>query len=131
MKDLSNKIVNTIRFKYVGGEYGLHIVIQLDDQKYLYFDSYQFTFVSNISLNDFLEVKNSRKLIGEHIVSIRQDESTNYFIKFSNNGILYIYQKIFNLESFEQDFQILTETDLEYTSVKKHMEEDWIFETQI
>ena len=131
MIDLSNKIVNFIRYKYVGGEYGLHILMQLGGQEYLFFDSFQFSVVSNICIDDFLEVRNSEKLIGEYIISIRQDESTNYFIQFSNSSILHIYQKIFNWEHYEQDFEILSDKDLEYSDVKKHQEEDWIFESPI
>jgi hypothetical protein len=127
MKELKNKVLTNAFFKYLSGSYGLQLVIEFNDGEHLYFDSVKFSLEKKTALDDFIQIKNYDYLIGEYIESIRQDEITNYFIEFSNKTILYIYQRIYSSESWEQDFMLVTERDIDYIDIKNHMEEDWLF----
>lgn len=63
-----------------------------------------------------------------YIDFIKEDELVSYFIKFSNNDIFYIFQRVDNLEKWEQDFEIVRVDDQKYSETKAYMNESWVEE---
>jgi len=113
--------------------YGLQILFKFYSNNYLLFDSSNFILLNDIKIFDKLfrwkkidypelSTKNVQ------IKNIMEDELTCYFIEFSNNDIFYIYQRIDEIEHWEQDFKIASKNKnlIEYNEIKKYMNEDWI-----
>ncbi|MDR2951312.1 MAG: hypothetical protein LBV71_19155 [Prevotella sp.] len=62
-----------------------------------------------------------------YIQEIKEDETIAFFIRFSNADIFYIYQQIYALGDWEQDFELVLEDNkIRYNNILKHMNEDWI-----
>ena len=113
--------------------YGLKLLLEFDSNNYLLFDSTDF-----ISLNNVEELKkrynwkevNYPELSTKdvYIKNIMEDELTSYFIEFSNDDILYVYQRIYGYGEWEQDFEIVGKDKslIRYNEVKEYMNEDWI-----
>ncbi|QDZ63454.1 hypothetical protein EVD20_13740 [Elizabethkingia bruuniana] len=61
-----------------------------------------------------------------NIISIKEDELTSYFILFSNNDILYIFQRLISSNKWEQNFEIVKKISEDYKEVENYMNKDWI-----
>ncbi|MDR6563429.1 MULTISPECIES: hypothetical protein [unclassified Arcicella] len=123
------KILKNIYYTFEVGSYGLKILFDLNITLLL-FDSVSFVYINK---NEFDKFKNWKRLdYGKllngniDITEIKEDELTSYFVKFSNDDILYIYQRIDGLEEFSQDFKIISKNMTDYNEVCKYMSEDWV-----
>lgn len=124
-----NKNVKKIYYLIGEGHYGLQILFELTDQ-YVYFDSSRFL-VKEKSEIDVTTKWRILEYIGLEsdifIEEIKEDENTSYFIKFSNNDILYIYQFVDGMENWVLDFEIVTINEIsKYNELIKYMNEDWV-----
>ena len=121
--------IKNIYFHYLeGNQYGLNVLFEFDNN-YLLFDSTSFLILDklNLPLFDWITINYNEIERGISITEIKEDENVSYFIKFSNNDIFYIYQKIYNLNNWEQDFEIINKHNhLKYNEISEYMNENWI-----
>ena len=119
-------IVKDILYKNEDLDYGLNVILKLDDNRNLFFDSVSFSFVDDSNLPN---KKWEQYLYGENqldIVGIYEDELTAYFVLFSNGCILHIYQYLEGSGSLGQAFYIVSPSDSNYKDIYSYMHEDWI-----
>ena len=127
--NLSKFRVKAFYYHFSSPPYGLKLLFELSDNSYLFFDSSRFLFGNNaIRNNEYKWVKLKNDFIdNNNIIEIAQDEISNYFIQFSSKTILHIYQRIQDLENWEQDFEIINEHEVDdYRNICNHMNEEWI-----
>ncbi|TWP30776.1 hypothetical protein ETU09_00215 [Apibacter muscae] len=121
--------INKIYFHYNdNSDYGLYILFELNDRGYLLFDSTSFLLLAEIDKYKNFTWKEINYKVdkGLFIINIKEEELVNYFVEFSNNDILYIYQRIDGLECVEQDFMIVKKEDNFYNEVFSHMNESFV-----
>lgn len=137
--DLQTQIIRNLFFQNdLTNHYGLQMVLEFD-AGCLYFDSSKLTYQqSKKILSRQLWKKRLWQKIPHPeldnnltITAIKEDEATNYFIQFSNESILYIYQEIVGDGFWRQQFEIVDKTNPRYADVLEHMNEDWIENTVI
>jgi hypothetical protein len=123
------KILKNIYYNFEVGNYGLKIIFDLSSTLLL-FDSTSFEYINK---NEFDKFKNWKKLNNGNFLNsnikiseIKEDELTSFFVKFSNDDILYIYQRIDGLEEFSQNFKIVSKGMTDYKEVYEYMSEDWV-----
>lgn len=132
IEKIENKIIKNIYFYYIDGDnYGLRILFEFELDEYLLFDSSKFIFLKQenvFKLYKWNKIEYSKLLISNvYIQEIKEDETIAFFIRFSTGDIFYIYQRIYGLGDWEQDFElILEDNNLRYNNILKHMNEDWI-----
>ena len=73
-----------------------------------------FYFIIGKSLNSF------------YIKEIKEDEAIAYFIRFSNDDILHIYEYVDGLEDWFLDFEIVSPENENYNEIITHMNETWV-----
>jgi hypothetical protein len=122
--------IKQIYFQNMNTNYGLKILFEFSSS-YLFFDSVSFNVITKsgfqIDLDqwdiiDYPSIEN-----GLYVLDVKEDELTTYFIKFSNEDIMQIYQRIEGLGEWIQDFQIVSRKNLEkYTKVLDYMNESWV-----
>lgn len=119
-------IVKDILYKNEDLDYGLNVILKLDDNRNLFFDSVGFSLVgdSNLPNKQWKHFPYSDNQLD--IEGIYEDELTAYFVLFSNDYILYIYQYIDGEERLGQAFCIVSPSDSNYKDVFSYMNEDWI-----
>ena len=61
-----------------------------------------------------------------YIKEIKEDEAIAYFIRFSNNDILHIYEYVDGLEDWFLDFEIVSPENENYNEITTHMNETWV-----
>ena len=61
-----------------------------------------------------------------YIKEIKEDEAIAYFIRFSNNDILHIYEYVDGLENWFLDFEIVSPKNENYNEIITHMNETWV-----
>jgi hypothetical protein len=121
-------ILKNIYYNFEAGNYGLQMLFDFNDAL-LFFDSVKFAYINKNNFNNSKNWKilDYNKLLNNiSIVEIKEDELTSYFIKLSNDDILYIYQTIDGLEEFGQNFEIVSEGMSDYKEVCEYMAESWI-----
>jgi hypothetical protein len=111
--------------------YGLKILIKFKSiSKCLFFDSSNFIFKDEFEILNYdwtkIDYTYSEKDI--YITSIKEDELVSYFVQLSNNDIFYIFQRVDNLQKWEQDFEFIKVKDYKYSKIEEYMNEDWIDE---
>lgn len=123
------EVLKNIYFHYIeGNEYGLNVLFELNSN-YLLFNSTSFLILnkSEVPLFEWKKINYKEIELGIYISELKEDENVSYFVKFSNDEIFYIYQKIYNLNSWEQDFEIINkENIIKYNEVNEYMNEDWV-----
>lgn len=77
------------------------------------------------------KVKYNELINDIYIVAIREDECTSYFIKLSNDDIVYIYKWIDGMEVLYQDFEIVSPNKANYKEVIEYMNEEWVKEVMV
>ena len=88
--------------------YNLKLLVEFIENKYLYFDSASFNITDNTDILNQCSWKKIEILEeNTNIISIKEDELTSYFILFSNNDILYIFQRLISSNKWEQNFEIV------------------------
>ena len=88
--------------------YNLNLLVEFIENKYLYFDSASFNITDNTDILNHCSWKKIEFLEeNTNIISIKEDELTSYFILFSNNDILYIFQRLISSNKWEQNFEIV------------------------
>lgn len=127
-------IKNILFFNNTDEHYGLKVLFEFDSQ-YLFFDSSNFTLLTNPSI---LFRYPWAKINFQHsddltIKCIKADELVNYFILLSDDAIFYIYQTMHGNDFWCQDFEIGAKNqDMDrYNEIYEHMNEDWIEELSI
>jgi len=110
------------------GEYELKILIELENNIFLFFDSTQFNLLYSNEILSQYDWKLYDLILDYAIKNVKEEELRTYFVLFEDETILYIYQKIIDLENWYQDFNIVNEFSPDYKDIKEHMEEDWIEE---
>lgn len=124
-----NKQIESIHYLVSEGHYGLKLAVVLVEGQCLYFDSSRFSLVDNkefVMDPSWVELAYEKQEKQISLVEIKEDEAVAYFIKFSNNDILYIYQSMNGLEDWFQDFKNISPRDSIYNKVVAHMHEEWI-----
>lgn len=125
------KKVKAIYYLVKEGHYGLRIILELEDSEYLYFDSYKFLLKKNKKLKlitsewtklDYPDLEKDNIYIKE----IKGDDTVAYFIRFSNNDILHIYEYVDGLEDWFLDFEIVSPKNKNYDEIITHMNETWV-----
>ena len=107
--------------------YNLKLLVEFIENKYLYFDSASFNITDNTDILNQCSWKKIEVLEeNTNIISIKEDELTSYFILFSNNDILYIFQRLISSNQWEQNFEIVKKISEDYKEVENYMNEDWI-----
>ncbi|MBQ6311331.1 MAG: hypothetical protein IJK74_07280 [Bacteroidales bacterium] len=120
-------IIKDILYKNEDLDYGLNVILRLDDNRNLLFDSVGFSFVDDSNLPNkqwkhYPYCDNQLDIAG-----IYEDELTAYFVLFSNSYILYIYQYLEGYgERIGQTFNIVSPSDSNYKDIYSYMNEDWI-----
>ncbi len=120
-------IIKDILYKNEDLDYGLNVILRLDDNRNLLFDSVGFSFVDDSNLPNkqwkhYPYCDNQLDIAG-----IYEDELTAYFVLFSNSYILYIYQYLEGYgERIGQAFNIVSPSDSNYKDIYSYMNEDWI-----
>ncbi len=61
-----------------------------------------------------------------YIKEIKEDEAIAYFIRFSNNDILHIYEYVDGLENWFLNFEIVSPKNENYNKIITHMNETWV-----
>jgi len=61
-----------------------------------------------------------------YIKEIKEDDTVAYFIRFSNNDILHIYEYVDGLEDWFLDFEIVSPKNKNYDEIITHMNETWV-----
>ena len=61
-----------------------------------------------------------------YIKEIKEDEAIAYFIRFSNNDILHIYEYVDGLEDWFLNFEIVSPKNENYNEITTHMNETWV-----
>jgi len=124
---MKDKLENIYFYYLDGNEYGLNILFEFEDN-YLLFDSSSFLLLDKIDMLLFNWKKIDYEEIGNgvNITEIREDENVSYFVKISNGDIFYIYQKVYDLSNWEQDFEIIRKNSLKYSEIIEYMNEDWV-----
>ena len=135
LENLSKYIIKKIyHFFDDSSPYGLSILFLFSNNQYLLFDSFRFYFGSNITIfnkYDWKEISHN-SFEKNTIVKIKEDEMSNFFILFSDKSIFHIYQRIFNLQHWELEFEIVKQSSSEkYIEVYEHMNEDWVFDCEL
>ena len=129
------KKVKGIYYLVEEGHYGLKMILEFEDIEYLYFDSCKFLFKKNETLNlitskwtklEYPELEPELEKDDVYIKEIREDEAIAYFIRFSNNDILHIYEYIDGLEDWFLDFEIVSPKNENYNEIITHMNETWV-----
>lgn len=131
-------LIDSISYYYEeGSSYGLKILMKFRAaSNYLLFDSSKFIFVNKDELVKYSEY-NWKEIFYDslkndlYIDSIREDELVSYFVKFSNNDIFYIFQRIDSLDKWEQDFEIINANNSKYSEIENYRNESWIDEIQL
>lgn len=124
---MKDKLENIYFYYLDGNEYGLNILFEFEDN-YLLFDSSSFLLLDKIDMLLFNWEKIDYEEIGNgvNITEIREDENVSYFVKISNGDIFYIYQKVYDLSNWEQNFEIIRKNSLKYSEIIEYMNEDWV-----
>jgi len=111
------KKVKGIYYLVEEGHYGLKMILEFEDTEYLYFDSCKFLFKKNEKSN----------LITSKWTKMEYPElDIAYFIRFSNNDILHIYEYVDGLEDWFLDFEIVSPKNENYNEITTHMNETWV-----
>lgn len=110
------------------GKYELKILIELEDNIFLFFDSTQFNLLYSNDIISKYDWKLYDLTMDFPITNIKEEELNTYFVLFEDGTILYIYQKVIDLENWCQDFNIVNKFSSDYKDIKEHMEEDWVEE---
>ena len=133
LEKIKNKCIKNIFFSYVDEtSYGLRILFEFHTHDYLLFNSSIFLLTKEIKESKSYEWKLIDYNKDVFISDIKEDNNVNFFVKFSNGDIFYIYQRIDGLENWEQDFQIVfNNNESRYNKILDHMNEDWIEESII
>ena len=96
-----------------------------------YFDSCNFLFKKNEKSNlitskwiklEYPELEKDDIYIKE----IKEDEAIAYFIRFSNDDILHIYEYVDGLEDWFLNFEIVSPKNENYNEIMTHMNETWV-----
>ena len=107
------------------------MILEFEDTEYLYFDSCKFQIKKNETLNlitskwtklEYPELEKDDVYIKE----IKEDEAIAYFIRFSNNDILHIYEYVDGLENWFLNFEIVSPKNENYNEIMTHMNETWV-----
>ena len=123
--------VKSIYYLVEEGHYGLKMILEFEDTEYLCFDSCKFQIKKNETLNlitskwtklEYPELEKDDVYIKE----IKEDEVIAYFIRFSNNDILHIYEYVDGLENWFLDFEIVSPKNENYNEIITHMNETWV-----
>ena len=61
-----------------------------------------------------------------YIKEIKEDEAIAYFIRFSNDDILHIYEYVDGLENWFLNFEIVSPKNENYNEIMTHMNETWV-----
>ena len=122
--------IKQIYFQNTNTNYGLKILFEFSSS-YLFFDSVSFNVITKsgfqIDLNQWDTIDYPSIENGLYVLDVKEDELTAYFIKFSNEDIMQIYQRVEGLGEWIQDFQIFSRKNLEkYTKVLDYMNESWV-----
>ena len=129
------KKVKGIYYLVEESHYGLKMILEFENTEYLYFDSCKFLFKKNETLNlitskwtklEYPELEPELEKDDVYIKEIREDEAIAYFIRFSNNDILHIYEYIDGLEDWFLDFEIVSPKNENYNEIITHMNETWV-----
>src|SRR5690606_904394 len=91
------------------GEYELKILIELENNIFLFFDSTQFNLLYSNEILSQYDWKLYDLILDYAIKNVKEEELRTYFVLFEDETILYIYQKIIDLENWYQDFNIVNE----------------------
>lgn len=125
--EVRNIKVNALYIFNGTGSYELKLLIELNNEHFILFDSIEFKIVTKKDiLNEYNWIAVQLNPSIKYIKDIKEDELTHYFITFNDDSILYIYQKVIDLETWFQDFEIIDKSSNNYIKVKRHMEEDWV-----
>ena len=125
--EVRNIKVNALYIFNGTGSYELKLLIELNNEHFILFDSIEFKIVTKKDiLNEYNWIAVQLNPSIKYIKDIKEDELTHYFITFNDDSILYIYQKVIDLETWFQDFEIIDKSSNNYIEVKRHMEEDWV-----
>ena len=125
------KKVKGIYYLVEEGHYGLKMILEFEDSEYLYFDPCKFQIIKNETLNlitskwtklEYPEIEKDDVYIRE----IKEDESIAYFIRFSNDDILHIYEYVDGLENWFLNFEIVSPKNENYNEIMTHMNETWV-----
>ena len=125
------KKVKGIYYLVEEGHYGLKMILEFEDTEYLYFDSCKFQIKKNETSNlitskwtklEYPELEKDDIYIKE----IKEDEAIAYFIRFSNNDILHIYEYVDGLEDWFLNFEIVSPKNENYNEIMTHMNETWV-----
>ncbi|MBO9595650.1 MAG: hypothetical protein J7599_22295 [Niabella sp.] len=104
--------------------YDLKVLFDLRTRKLL-FDSVKFVYLKDMPAH-IQWIKVDYDTSGIFIKTIREDESTAYFVEFSNRDILHIYQRMTGLELLIIEFEIEKFGSENYDHVILHMNESWV-----
>jgi hypothetical protein len=132
MCKLKRKILNIYHHTTSEEHYNIKILIEFEN-KYLIFNSLNFSFLNK---SDYTLKKKWKKLNYDCITEdvflkkIREDESTTYFIEFSNDDILYVSQN-YDGETWWQEFKITNKLDNFYLEIYNYMNEEFVQELNI
>ena len=122
------KKVKGIYYLVEEGHYGLKMILEFEDTEYLCFDSCKFQIKKNEILN--LITSKWTKLeypeLEKDDIYIKEDEAIAYFIRFSNNDILHIYEYVDGLEDWFLNFEIVSPKNENYNEIMTHMNETWV-----
>lgn len=125
------KKVKGIYYLVEEGHYALKMILEFEDTEYLCFDSCKFQIKKNETLNlitskwtklEYPELEKDDVYIKE----IKEDEAIAYFIRFSNDDILHIYEYVDGLENWFLDFEIVSPKNENYNEIMTHMNETWV-----
>ena len=125
------KKVKGIYYLVEEGHYGLKMILEFEDTEYLYFDAGKAQIKKNETLNlitskwtklEYPELEKDDVYIKE----IKEDEAIAYFIRFSNDDILHIYEYVDGLENWFLNFEIVSPKNANYNEIMTHMNETWV-----
>ncbi|UUV21500.1 hypothetical protein [Paenimyroides aestuarii] len=126
--EIGGKKVKALYYYNGKGSYDLKLLIELEENVFLFFNSLQFKLLHGNEIFTQYNWKLHPVTFDFAITSIKEEELTTYFVLFENGTILYIYQRIIDLENWYQDFDIVNKHSSDYNDVKEHMEEEWVEE---
>ncbi len=125
------KIKNIYYFFMPVEHYNLQLLFEFE-KDYLFFDNQSFFEISkeNFNLKDKWVPLRYDLTEGIFIKEIKEDEFVSYFILFSNEDILYVYQ-LFDGTTWNQQFCIIDKTSNRYDEINKYMNENFVDQIKI
>ncbi len=125
--------LKTIYYKVDHGNYGLNILLDLQD-RLLLFDSVKFSYIDSYAIINFQDwdiFPYDQLNKGVQIDEIKEDELVSYFIKFNNNDILFISQNFYTDGEWGLNFKIVSPNSSDYNYTLNYMYEDWVEKIKI